>query len=69
DSSRFWCAHDYEEGKEPISFDKQFVRNYVSSIGWNKKPPAPILPYGVVEGTRKRYIKAYEALTEKKWGS
>ena len=63
DSSRFWPADQYEPGREQPSFDKQFVRNYLESLDWNKTPPAPALPPDVVEGTRARYLEAYEKLT------
>jgi phosphoribosylaminoimidazole-succinocarboxamide synthase len=64
DSSRFWPAADYEPGRGQPSFDKQFVRNYCESLGWDKTPPGPELPDDVVAGTRARYIEAFEALTE-----
>lgn len=67
DSSRFWPADQYEPGKEPPSFDKQFVRDWLSRQSWDKQPPAPELPAEVVEGTRKRYIEAFETLTGRKW--
>lgn len=67
DSSRFWPADEYEPGKEQPSFDKQFVRDYLEGIKWNKTPPAPVLPDDVVEGTMKRYIEAYERLTKRKF--
>ena len=64
DSSRFWPAADYEPGRAQPSFDKQFVRDYCESLGWNKTPPGPELPDDVVAGTRARYIEAFEGLTE-----
>lgn len=64
DSSRFWSLNEYEKGKEQNSFDKQFVRNYLLSINFNKKPPAPILPDYVIETTRKKYIEIFKILTE-----
>jgi phosphoribosylaminoimidazole-succinocarboxamide synthase len=67
DSSRFWPADQYAPGKDQPSFDKQFVRNYLEKQTWNKQPPAPALPEDVVEGTRKRYVQAYEMLTGRKW--
>ncbi|MEM3555459.1 MAG: phosphoribosylaminoimidazolesuccinocarboxamide synthase [Candidatus Micrarchaeia archaeon] len=67
DSSRFWPADSYEPGKPQQSFDKQYVRDYLESIKWNKKPPAPILPKEVVEGTSRRYVEAYEIITGKKF--
>jgi phosphoribosylaminoimidazole-succinocarboxamide synthase len=63
DSSRFWPADEYAPGRDQPSFDKQFVRNYLEGVTWNKTPPAPALPDDVVQGTRKRYIEAYEKLT------
>jgi len=65
DSSRFWTLEEYEVGISPPSFDKQFVRNYLESIGWDKNPPAPELPPEIVEATLNRYLKAYEILTGK----
>ena len=64
DSSRFWPAADYEPGRAQPSFDKQFVRDYCESLGWDKTPPGPELPDEVVTGTRARYIEAFEGLTE-----
>jgi phosphoribosylaminoimidazole-succinocarboxamide synthase len=63
DSSRFWPASEYAPGKGQASFDKQFVRDYLERIGWNKQPPVPSLPPDVVQGTRARYVEAYERLT------
>ena len=65
DSSRFWPADAYRPGSSPPSFDKQFVRDYLESIKWNKQPPAPDLPPDVVEGTTQRYLEAYKRLTGK----
>jgi phosphoribosylaminoimidazole-succinocarboxamide synthase len=67
DSSRFWDAELYAPGSAPASFDKQYVRDFVSASGWNKEPPAPTLPSDVIEGTRSRYITAYERLTGRAW--
>ena len=64
DSSRFWPADEYEPGTAPPSFDKQYVRQYLLDQGFDGNPPAPSLPDKVVEGTRSRYIEAYEQLTE-----
>ena len=64
DSSRFWPADEYTPGGTPPSFDKQFVRDYCESLGWNKTAPGPELPENVVTGTRARYIEAFERLTE-----
>jgi phosphoribosylaminoimidazole-succinocarboxamide synthase len=63
DSSRFWPAEEYAPGKDQPSFDKQFVRNYLEGLAWNKQPPAPELPQKVVDGTRRRYLEAFEKLT------
>jgi phosphoribosylaminoimidazole-succinocarboxamide synthase len=62
DSSRFWPADGYEEGRPQPSFDKQYVRDWASASGWDKRPPAPELPADVVEGTRARYVDAYERI-------
>jgi phosphoribosylaminoimidazole-succinocarboxamide synthase len=64
DSSRFWPADEYEPGTAPPSFDKQYVRQYLLDVGWDGTPPPPSLPDKVVEGTRSRYVEAYEQLTE-----
>jgi phosphoribosylaminoimidazole-succinocarboxamide synthase len=64
DSSRFWPAAEYEPGRGQPSFDKQFVRDYCESLGWDKTPPGPELPNDVVAGTRARYVEAFEELTE-----
>jgi phosphoribosylaminoimidazole-succinocarboxamide synthase len=64
DSSRFWPAAEYEPGRAQPSFDKQFVRDYCESLGWEKTAPGPELPDDVVAGTRGRYIEAFEGLTE-----
>lgn len=58
DSSRFWPKEDYEEGRPQRSFDKQFLRDYLISINWNQKPPAPELPDEIIEQTRKKYEDA-----------
>jgi phosphoribosylaminoimidazole-succinocarboxamide synthase len=63
DSSRFWPADGYEPGRGQPSFDKQFVRDWASSTGWDRTPPAPAIPSGVVEQTRARYLEAYERIT------
>jgi phosphoribosylaminoimidazole-succinocarboxamide synthase len=65
DSSRFWPADQYAPGRDQPSFDKQFVRNWLESQPWDKTPPAPALPEDVVQGTRRRYLEAYERLTGK----
>ena len=63
DSSRFWPADQYVSGRPQPSFDKQFVRDYLESIGWDKRPPAPELPADVVEATSHKYIEAFRLLT------
>jgi phosphoribosylaminoimidazole-succinocarboxamide synthase len=65
DSSRYWSAEDYAVGTSPPSFDKQYVRDHYLEIGWDKHAPAPALPAAVIEGTRARYVEAYEMLTGK----
>jgi phosphoribosylaminoimidazole-succinocarboxamide synthase len=67
DSSRFWDARLYQPGASPPSFDKQYVRDFVSASGWNKEPPAPALPDDVIAGTRDRYVTAFERLTGLPW--
>ena len=62
DSSRFWPADQYEPGKPQQSFDKQFVRDYLSEIGWNKQPPAPELPDSVISKTSEKYREAYRLI-------
>jgi len=63
DSSRYWPADGYAPGGPQPSFDKQYVRDWAAGSGWDKAPPAPALPDDVVQGTRGRYVEAYEALT------
>lgn len=63
DSSRFWPADEYEPGHRQPSFDKQYVRDWLESSGWDKISPAPSLPAEVIEGTSRRYIQAYELIT------
>jgi len=63
DSSRFWPADEYVEGTFQPSFDKQFVRDYCETLGWDKTPPGPPLPDDVVGGTRARYVEAFERLS------
>ena len=67
DSSRFWPADAYEPGRSQASFDKQFVRDYLEQIGWNKQPPVPLLPEDVVARTRAKYIEAYSRLSGHEW--
>ena len=63
DSSRFWPADQYKPGHGQPSFDKQFVRDYLETLGWDKTPPAPALPPDVVAKTQAKYFEAYERLT------
>ncbi len=63
DSSRFWPMEKYKVGGIQFSFDKQYVRDYLESIRWNKQPPAPILPENIIVETSRKYIEAYERLT------
>jgi phosphoribosylaminoimidazole-succinocarboxamide synthase len=63
DSSRFWPADQYEPGRGQPSFDKQYVRDWASSTGWDRTPPAPAIPDDVVERTRAKYVEAYERVT------
>ena len=63
DSSRYWPADGYEVGHGQPSFDKQYVRDWASASGWDKRPPAPAIPDDVVAGTRARYVEAYERIT------
>jgi phosphoribosylaminoimidazole-succinocarboxamide synthase len=63
DSSRYWPAEHYDVGGSPPSFDKQFVRDHYLGLGWDQRPPAPPLPASVIEGTRARYVEAYELIT------
>lgn len=67
DSSRFWPAERYQTGRDQFSFDKQYVRDYLKSLGWNREPPAPSLPDHVIMETSKKYIEAYERLTGRKF--
>jgi len=66
DSSRFWDASQYKTGQSQPSFDKQPVRDWLVQAGWNKEPPAPMLPPEVIEATTRRYVQAYEKITERK---
>ncbi len=63
DSSRYWPADEYRVGTSPPSYDKQFVRDHLESVGWNKSPPAPALPAEVIERTRAKYAEALQRLT------
>ena len=62
DSSRFWPKDEYQPGGSQKSFDKQFLRDYLLSIHWDKNPPAPNLPEEIIQKTREKYIEAYERL-------
>jgi phosphoribosylaminoimidazole-succinocarboxamide synthase len=66
DSSRFWPMDQYKPGRPQPSFDKQFVRDYLESIGWNKTPPAPELPGEIINKTSEKYREAFLRLTGKK---
>lgn len=65
DSSRFWPADEYEPGRSQPSFDKQFVRDYLETLDWDKKPPAPAIPPEIAAATTARYLEAYRLLTGK----
>ena len=62
DSSRFWPKDEYEPGKSQSSFDKQYVRDYLSEVGWNREPPAPHLPKDVIHRTSEKYLEAYRLI-------
>jgi phosphoribosylaminoimidazole-succinocarboxamide synthase len=66
DSSRFWPVDQYRPGANPPSFDKQFVRDWLESTGWDKNSPPPELPVEVVKRTRQKYLEAFEKLAGKK---
>lgn len=66
DSSRFWPADDYAEGQSQKSFDKQYVRDYLETLDWDKTPPGPELPDDVIANTREKYLQSYELITGKK---
>ena len=67
DSSRFWPADQWQPGGAQPSLDKQYVRDWSMSLGWDKRPPAPPMPADVVEATRARYVQAYEQITGETW--
>jgi phosphoribosylaminoimidazole-succinocarboxamide synthase len=67
DSSRFWPADQWQPGGAQPSLDKQYVRDWSMSLGWDKRPPAPPMPADVVEATRARYVQAYEQITGESW--
>lgn len=62
DSSRFWPAETYREGRSQESFDKQYLRDYLDTLGWDRCPPAPVLPEHVIDSTRERYLEAYKRI-------
>jgi phosphoribosylaminoimidazole-succinocarboxamide synthase len=68
DSSRFWPSDDYEPGRSQASYDKQYVRDYADSIGWDHSEPGPELPDEVVQNTRAKYVEAYEKITGRNLG-
>jgi phosphoribosylaminoimidazole-succinocarboxamide synthase len=63
DSSRFWPADQYEPGRSQPSFDKQYVRDWASSTGWDRNPPAPAIPDEIVTRTREKYVEGYGRIT------
>jgi phosphoribosylaminoimidazole-succinocarboxamide synthase len=69
DSSRFWPKDQYSSGRAQVSFDKQFVRDYLESLDWDKKEPAPTLPQEIIEKTAQKYLDAYHRLTGKSLSS
>jgi phosphoribosylaminoimidazole-succinocarboxamide synthase len=69
DSSRFWPADQYEPGRGQPSFDKQYVRDWASSTGWDRNPPAPPIPDDVVRRTREKYVEAYDRITGEPFGA
>jgi phosphoribosylaminoimidazole-succinocarboxamide synthase len=69
DSSRFWPRESWRPGGSPPSYDKQFLRDWLEKSGWNKTPPAPVLPPDVVAGTRARYVEAFETLTGERFAA
>jgi phosphoribosylaminoimidazole-succinocarboxamide synthase len=68
DSSRFWPEETYEPGRSQFSFDKQYVRDYLETLDWNKQPPGPVLPEDVIARTSEKYTEAYRLLTGKELG-
>jgi phosphoribosylaminoimidazole-succinocarboxamide synthase len=66
DSSRFWPKDQYVVGQSPPSFDKQFVRDYLETLDWDKSPPGPKLPREVIDKTSSKYVEAFERLTGEK---
>ena len=64
DSSRFWPADSWQPGTSPPSYDKQFVRDYLETLDWNKQAPGPLLPDNIIEATVSKYAEACQILTE-----
>ena len=67
DSSRFWPRAEFEPGRPQSSFDKQFVRDYLEGLGWDKTPPAPGLPEDIISKTTQKYLEAFNKLTGKEF--
>ena len=67
DSSRFWPEEHWRPGRAQVAFDKQYVRDWTASTGWDRTPPGPELPDDVVAVTRERYVAAYERITGRRW--
>ena len=67
DSSRFWPAEDWQPGRPQFAFDKQYVRDWAASTGWDRTAPGPQVPDDVVGVTRERYVAAYERITGRRW--
>jgi phosphoribosylaminoimidazole-succinocarboxamide synthase len=63
DSSRFWEAASHAPGSSPASYDKQFIRDYLETVDWDKTPPGPVLPEEIIQGARQRYVDIYQRLT------
>lgn len=69
DSSRYWLASEYAPGRPQHNFDKQILRDWLETCDWNKQPPPPTLPASVIDGTRAKYIEAYERITGERWSA
>jgi phosphoribosylaminoimidazole-succinocarboxamide synthase len=67
DSSRFWPREEWEPGRPQFAFDKQYVRDWAASTGWDRTPPGPEIPDEVVRVTRERYVAAYQRITGRRW--
>jgi phosphoribosylaminoimidazole-succinocarboxamide synthase len=63
DSSRFWPLDEYQIGENPVSFDKQFIRDYLETLNWNKTAPGPTIPEEVIKKTQQKYLEAFDILT------